>query len=105
MLYQLSYASSIPPRKLSRLPEERAGTLTLRTYYGTGIKVSIPATAEQTRKRQETGIGKPGMARMAARVSGDSVLSEAGAAGGAIHEIFPPPDELRASFFRTGNGL
>jgi hypothetical protein len=60
MLYQLSYASSIPPES-TRSPAERTGTLPLRTYYGTEIKVSIPATAEQTRKRQGKGMGEQAM--------------------------------------------
>ena len=60
MLYQLSYASSYH-RKLLRSSEERAGTRPLRTYHGTEVKVSIPATAEQTRKKQGIGIKEQGM--------------------------------------------
>ena len=47
MLYQLSYASPSHPETV-RQPEIRAGTLTLRTNYGTEIKVSTHPPEEQT---------------------------------------------------------
>ena len=42
MLYQLSYASPIHPENRPGNPIIRAGTLPLRTHYGTEIKVSTP---------------------------------------------------------------
>ena len=62
MLYQLSYASPNPTRVCPEVRKERTDTLPLRTYYGTEIKVSIPATAEQTRKRQGIGVKEQGTA-------------------------------------------
>ena len=56
MLYQLSYASPIHPETAPETLQNRAGTLPLRTFYGTGTKVSIPPSAEQTGgQKQGTG--------------------------------------------------
>ncbi len=55
MLYQLSYASPShrkPPRAPFFISQPRTDTLPLRAYYGTKIKVSTPAPAEQLQQPQ-----------------------------------------------------
>ena len=53
MLYQLSYASPIHPEKIPETCKNRTGTLPLRTYYGTEIKVSTPRRREQTGRKSK----------------------------------------------------
>jgi hypothetical protein len=50
MLYQLSYASSIPTRKPSPDPRKTCRHTAAPHVYGTEIKVSIPLKVEQQKR-------------------------------------------------------
>ena len=54
MLYQLSYASPSTRKATPESRKNRAGTVNLRTYYGTEIKVSTDAREEQTEEEAES---------------------------------------------------
>jgi hypothetical protein len=74
-------------------PGERADTLTLRTYHGTEIKVSIPLASEQTSKVWERDEGKASWTRPAAL---DVMATQTACAGGQSAELLSgrPPDRL-----------
>ncbi len=55
MLYQLSYASPIPPEKERPETRNRAGTLPLRTHNGTVSMVNTERAGGQTEEAGKMG--------------------------------------------------